>query len=98
MERRYFEFVYAEVCVAVERRLSRYDLWLLLSDAPMDRNRLSGDEARVFVDRILNRLPRRDNEVLTPRARKRLLRRLTTFDSRHPTPEEWLTKLVDSSA
>jgi len=87
---RYFDFVYEEICVAVGRRISRYDLWLLVSETGADPRELSRDQVQGFIDQRLDRVIAREERPLSPRAQQRLHRRLLDFDARHPTPEEWL--------
>ena len=98
MERRYFEFLYAEICVALERRIPRYDLWLLVAESARDPDRLSRAEMQRFLDDDLDPLLDREHPSLAPRARQRLRRRVLAFDPRYPTPEEWLLRLSASSA
>lgn len=90
---RYFDFLYAEICVAVGRRLSRYDLWLLVSDAGADPGELSRDQVRAFVNQGLGLFVAKNKGRLSPRAQRRLHKRLLDFDPRYPTPEEWLSGL-----
>ena len=97
MERRYFEFLYQEFCMAIDRRISRYELWLLVMEAAPDPSRLCDTEKKRFVDQSIDGLLSREKKELAPRARKRLRRRLLAFDSQHPSPEEWLTRLGDPS-
>jgi hypothetical protein len=95
MPRRYFEHLYCEICVAVERRISRYDLWLLMWDNGGDPYELTREQARSFVDHNLSALLAEQSCALSPRARNRLERRILRFDPRHPTPEEWLESVCD---
>ena len=87
---RYFDFVYGEICVAMGRRISRYDLWLHVSETGADPRELSRDQVRGFIDQRLDLVIGRE-KPLSPRAQRRLHRRLLDFDPRHPTPEEWLS-------
>jgi hypothetical protein len=93
MRRRYFEFLYAEICVAIGRRISRYALWILVSERIGDPESLSRHEIERFLDEELGALLAHEHGFLTPRARTRLRRRLLAFDPHHPTPEEWLMGL-----
>ena len=70
-ERRYFEFLYAEICVAIHRRIPRYELWLLVAETAGDPDRLSRDEVQRFIDDELDRLLSREGHSLAPRARQR---------------------------
>lgn len=90
MSRRYFDHVYAEICVALERRISRYDLWLGVWEAGGDPDDLTPDQARRFVDRQLPDLLREEGSPLAGRRLRRLEKRILRFDPRHPTPEEQL--------
>ena len=88
MQRRYFEFIHAEICLALARRISRYDLWLAVWDSGGDPDDLSPEQARIFVERALRPLIAEEGVPLTPRACHRLERRILRFDPRFPTPEE----------
>lgn len=90
MQRRYFEFIHAETCLALKRRIPRYDLWLAVWDSGGDPDDLSPEQARLFVARGLRPLIAEESAPLTPRARRRLERRILRFDPRFPTPEELL--------
>jgi hypothetical protein len=96
MQRRYFEHLYNEICVAVNRRVSRYDLWLLVWDGGGDPDDLTRSQARDFVENRLSALLLEEGTSLRPRARRRLERRILRFDPRHPTPEEWLVNTFDA--
>jgi hypothetical protein len=98
MERRYFEFLYNEICVELDRRISRYDLWLGVWDCGGDPDELTRDQARAFLAKGLDCILREEGKSLRPRARRRLERRVLGFDSRFPTPEEWLTGLLEPSS
>jgi hypothetical protein len=90
---RYFDFVYGEICVAIGRRISRYDLWLLVSETGANPSELSRDQVQGFIDQGLDLAIAREKKLLSPRAQQRLHRRLLDFDPRHPTPEEWLSTI-----
>jgi hypothetical protein len=93
MERRYFEYLYNEICVALNCRVSRYDLWLLVWNSGGDPDELSRDQVRLFLERGLDPLLSEEGAALLPRARRRLERRLIAFEPDHPTPEEWAAGL-----
>jgi hypothetical protein len=95
MQRRYFEHLYNEICVAVNRRISRYDLWLLVWDGGSDPNELTHPQARSFVENNLSVILAEQGTSLNHRARRRLEKRILRFDPHHPTPEEWLTSCFD---
>ncbi len=95
MPRRYFEHLYTEICVAVDRRISRYDLWLRLWDDGGDPDELTPLQARYFVENNLSSLLAEQSCTLSGRDRNRLERRILRFDPRHPTPEEWLGSLCE---
>jgi len=90
MQRRYFEFLYNEICVALNRRISRHDLWLLVWHSVGDPDELNQDQIQVFLENALYRLLKEEGAVLSPRARRRLERRILAFDPQHPAPEEWI--------
>ena len=91
MSRRYFDYVYKEICVAAGKRVSRYGLWLLIWEAGGDPDDLSRDRLRAFVAQHLATLLREEGVRLDDRQRARLERSLLRFDPTHPTPEEWMT-------
>ena len=97
MHRRYFEHIYAEICVAMNRRISRYDLWLRLGDSG-DADDLTSHDARYFVENHLCAVLAEAGGSLGDRARRRLEKRILRFDPHHPTPEEWLTRVFDGAA
>lgn len=97
MQGRYFAHLYNEICVAVNRRISRYDLWLLLWDGGGDPDELTHSQARYFIENSLSALLAEQGAALDDRARRRLEKRILRFDPRHPTPEEWLTRTFDAA-
>jgi hypothetical protein len=90
MNRRSFEYLYNEICVAVNQRISHYNLWLLVWDAGGDPEELTRPQARCFLDNSLSALLREEGLSLSGRARRRLETRILRFDPQHRTPEEWL--------
>lgn len=90
MRRRYLDHIHAEICLALDRRVSRYDLWLALWDLGGDPDDLSPEQARRFVETGLDPLLREEGIRLGRWARRRLARRILRFDPRFPTPEERL--------
>jgi hypothetical protein len=95
MQRRYFEHLYKEVCVAIDRRISRYDLWLLLWEGGGDPDTLTHAQARYFLEHNLSLILTEEGTSLSPRARHRLEKRILHFDPDRPTPEEWLANILD---
>jgi hypothetical protein len=98
MHRRYFEHLYNEICVAADRRISRYDLWLLVWEGGGDPDEMSRSSARYFVENNLSALLAEEGVRLAPRARRRLERHILRFDPRHPTPEEWIARSLERRA
>lgn len=96
MHRRYFEHLYNEVCVAVDRRISRYDLWLLLWDGGGNPDELNRSQARHFVENNLSALLAREGIFLDRRSRQRLERSILQFNPQHPTPEEWFASSFEA--
>ena len=94
MGRRYFDHLHAEISVALDRRISRYDLWLAICDAGGDPDALDRTQVTRFVQQALGRLLREEGARLAPRARRRLERRLLRFDPDSPTPAEVLAHLL----
>ena len=96
MQRRYFDHLYNEICVAVNRRISRYDLWLKVWDGGGDPDDLNREQAHYFVDNHLSALLAEEGSCLRGKPRRRLERRILDFDPKHPTPEEWLGRVFES--
>ncbi len=95
MRRRYFEHIYNEICVAGQRRISRYALWLVIFELAGDPEILTRPEARLFVENDLDALLDEQGVSLDPRAKRRLEKSILRFDPSHPTPEEWITRLFE---
>ena len=91
MSRRYFEYLYTEICLAVNRRISRYALWLLVWESGGDPDDLSPLQARVFIEHHLSALLSEEGLHLEGRARKRLEKSIIRYNPDHPAPEEWLS-------
>ena len=98
MHRRYFEHLYSEICVAVNRRVSRYDLWLLVWESGGDPDELNPSRAQHFVENNLGVFLSEENAQLDRRSLRRLEHRILRFDPRFPTPEECFSRLGDSNA
>jgi len=90
MQRRYFEHLYEEIRVAVKRRISRYDLWLLVWDGGGDPDELTQPQARYFVENNLSVFLLEEGLSLSDRARRQLEKRILRFDHRHLTPAQRL--------
>lgn len=91
--RRRFDHLVVELSLAAAAPIPRYALWIRLHELQLDPERLSRRGALGFC-----RGPARDflaehGHVLTPRARRRLLREVGRFDPAHATPEERLADL-----
>ena len=97
MQRRFFEHLYCEICVAVNRRISRYDLWLLMWDGGGDPDDLTHEQARFFIENNLSALLAEQSCRLNIRQRKQLERRILGFDPRYRTPEEWLGSVLEEN-
>jgi hypothetical protein len=95
MRHRYFNHLYNEICVAVGRRISRYNFWLLMGEDGGDPSQLNHLQARGFVENCLDELLHQEGVSLDPRARRRLERSILCFDPNYPTPEEWMTALFE---
>lgn len=92
MPRRGFEHLYAELCLAVNQRVSRYALWLLVWESGADPDELSREQAHDIVDYHLTDLLHDEGLSLDRKRHSRLSRNVLRFDPRHPTPQEWLTR------
>jgi len=97
MNRRYFEHIYIELCLAANRRLSRYDLWLLVWESGNDPDDMTGAHAAHFVEHDLSGVLEEEGVRLGKRARRRLEKSILRFDPHRPTPEEWLERCFERS-
>ena len=88
--RRYFDWIHVEISLALDRRISRYALWVAIWEQGGDPDRLSCEEARRFVESGLTPFLETQGAPMSRRARRRLDGRILHFDPRFPTPEEWL--------
>ncbi len=95
MKRRYFEHLYTEICVALDRRISRYELWLLLWEGGGDPDELTHAQTRYFLENNLSVILAEEGSTLGIRARRRLESKILRFDPQRPTPEEWLANAFD---
>ena len=98
MSRRYFEHLYAEVCVALDRRVSRYAFWLLIWEAGGDPDDLTRENVRTFLEQQLPVLLREEGAALSERGCRNLKRSVLAFNPEHPTPEEWLVQAIERQA
>lgn len=98
MPRRYFDHLYAELCVAAGRRVSRYAVWLRVWESGGDPDDLTAHQARTFLAEHLDALLREEGAPLGARERRRLERSILRFAPDHPTPEEWMTRLGEAGA
>ncbi len=92
MPSRYFEFCYQEICLAVGRRISRYDLWLHVWNAGGDPDDMTREQAHIFIEDEMPAVFAEEGVVFEGRPRRRLERRLLAFDPTHPTPEEHVAR------
>lgn len=90
MPNRYFDHLYCELCVAAKRRVSRYDLWLRLSESGGDPDALTQRQVKRFLVQQLEPLLGEEGIELDARHRRRLERAVLGFDPESPTPAEWL--------
>lgn len=98
LTRRAFDHLYAEICVAAGRRLSRYDVWLCVWETGGDPEHLGVEGLQAFLDDGLDGVLQEEGLALSERSRRRLTRSVLTFDPRHPTPEEWLAGTIQGGA
>ena len=94
MQRRYFEHLYNEICVAVDQRVSRYGLWLLVWESGGDPDDLTREQALHFLENHLSAMLAEEGLRLEGRPLRRLEKKVLRFDPRHPTPEEWLAGIA----
>ena len=93
MGRRRFDHLFVEICLAVERRVPRYQLWLELHDLGCDPEDLTRRTALAFCEGPLQSfLSERGLHLSQPSAR-RLRRAVRRFDPTVPTPEEQLARI-----
>jgi hypothetical protein len=86
--RRRFDHLFAETCVAADRRLPRLALWLALHDDGADPEGLTREQALAFCRGSLPRFLARHGVALAPRAQRRLERELRRYDPTRPSPYE----------
>lgn len=94
MRRRGFDHLFAELSVAVGRRLPRWDLWLRLRELDLDPDRLSRADAIRFCDAHLESYLGERGLRLSERGVRRLRRAVGRCDPRHPTPAEVMARLT----
>jgi hypothetical protein len=92
-DRRRFDHLYEEICVALGRLLPRYALWLHMSEAGLDPDRLSRRNALAFCREDLDTFLFEYGEELRGRRARRLLRSVERFDPRRSTPYEHMSRL-----
>ena len=95
MQGRFFEYLFVEICVAINQRISRYDLWLRVWDGGGDPDELNHDQVRHFIEHYLTRFLTEEGQPLAGRRLRRLEKRLLRFNPDHPTPEEWMTRIFE---
>ena len=94
MQRRRFENLVLELSLAAGRLVPRYRLWLLLQHEGADPAQLDETALRAFCDRHLERFLCQEGARLSPRALRRLRRRLLRFDPTYPTPYETMERIA----
>ena len=102
MSGRYFDHLYAEICVSAGRRVSRYGLWLAIWEAGTDPDELSRKHILRLVEGgsegLLARFMGDEGCPLSDSEHGRLTKTLLRFDPRYPTPEEWTQGLMQQHA
>ena len=88
MRRRRFDHLAVELSVEVGAAIPRWALWTALRELGHDPEQLSAEAALAFCDGPLQRFLHVQGLRLPPRGARRLRRRVTRYDPRHPTPEE----------
>lgn len=80
--------------MALGRVVPRYPLWLRLQELGWDPVALSSQELMSFHDQHLSHFLADHGLTLRERDARRLRKRLSRFDPRHPTPEETMARLL----
>ena len=93
MGRRRFHHFFVEICLAVDRPISRYQLWLELHDLGQDPEHLTRHGVLAFCAGPLQAFLSERGLHLTPRSVKKLRRSVRRFDPSNPTPEEQLARI-----
>ena len=96
MDRRRFEHLVVELSLALDLLVPRYPLWLCLHECGFDPERLSRDHAIAFCDAPLARFLAANDLGLSPRAARRVRRRVARFDPDLPSPTDQLSRLGES--
>jgi hypothetical protein len=90
--RRGFDFLFAEISVAVGRVVPRFALWLRIHEHGLHPERLSREQARAFCREALPPFLLGHGIPFDGEAALRLERALVRFDPLRPTPEERFTQ------
>ena len=92
-DRRRFDHLYEEICLALGRLLPRYALWLHMSEVELDPERLSRKQAVRFCREHLDDFLFEHGAELSGRPARRLLRNVERFDPQLRTPYEHMARL-----
>jgi hypothetical protein len=94
VERRRFEHLYVELCLALGELAPRYALWLHMGESGCEPDTLERDAVVRFCSDDLEPFLFQHGLALTPRKLRRLVRSVSRFDPSQATPEERLAGLL----
>jgi hypothetical protein len=96
VDRRLFDYFYIELCVAVNIRLPRYELWQEMRARGCLPEQLYRKSLLTFLDEHLAGFLAPRRIALTDRQTRSLRRRMTRFDAGRPTPYELMERISTS--
>jgi len=97
-ERRAFNFLFAELSVAVGELIPRYALWLRMQELGADPSFLARQDLLAFHDHHLEAFLASCGLLIRERSARRLRRVLDRFDPRRPTPEEVMERIFSTAS
>jgi len=93
MERRAFDFLIAEMSLAVGQRVPRYDLWLWLQELGVNPIDLSQEDLLAFHDGSMRDFLAICGLQVRDRTARRLRGLIRRYDPTRPTPEEIMERI-----
>ena len=95
MDRRRFQHLFVELSVALGELAPRYALWLRIGELGWEPETLGRDAVVAFCREDLEPFLREHDLALSRWKFRRLVRAVSRFDPRYPTPEERMNALFD---
>lgn len=94
MGRKRFDNFHIELCCSLDQLVPRYALWTEMRERGLCPEALGRHELLSFFDRHLNGFLARRGTFFRDRSRRRLRRRLESYDPRIATPYEFMERLA----